>query len=233
MVYLVEKLKKFVGGINMLDFRAITTSDLINIVIAIVAFIAFIVSYCDYRSRKSKESADKSILIAKEFEKNLLTPMATISGLVNNKDMQIILNKYRFTEFIEFDREEMKEFYTNTEIEQYKRALEKIETEKDSGKFESIYVDIETVLNKLEYLSMYITSKVADEKYIYNSLHQMFFKTIQVLYIHISSLNSDNKDKYYTNVIELYNIWTNKYVKDCKKEKRYKLKTKPQNHKTK
>ena len=76
-------------------------------------------------------------------------------------------------------------------------------------------------------MCMNIVTKVADEKYIYNSLHQQFIRVINLLYIHISLTNTDNKNKYYTNIIYVYNIWKDKYIKAEEKEKKLKKKMKP------
>lgn len=86
-------------------------------------------------------------------------------------------------------------------------------------------------LNNLEYLCMYIATNVADEKYIYNSLHQQFLKCIALLYFEISIANTDNKDKYYTNIIHVYNLWKKKYLCVVQKEKKLKKKLLPSNHK--
>lgn len=80
---------------------------------------------------------------------------------------------------------------------------------------------------------MYISARVADEKYIYNSLHQQFLKAISLLYISISLANTDNKDKYYTNIIEVFNIWKTKYIQSDNKEKKLKKKLNPSTPKIK
>ena len=78
---------------------------------------------------------------------------------------------------------------------------------------------VDEVLNELEYLCMDISSQAAGSKYIYQSLHQIFFRTIKVLSIEIC-LRNDGKycDKFYTNIIHVYNEWKIRYEKDLKKE---------------
>ena len=82
-------------------------------------------------------------------------------------------------------------------------------------------------------MCMYISTRVADEKYIYNSLHQQFLKAISLLYISISLVNTDNKDKNYTNIITVFNIWKDKYIKLEKKEQKIQLKQKRLKEKSK
>lgn len=81
------------------------------------------------------------------------------------------------------------------------------------------------VLNELEYLCMYLSSQAAGSKYVYQSLHQVFLRTIRVLAIEISiSNNKSYSDKYYTNIIAVYNEWKSLYSNGLKKEKSLKAK---------
>lgn len=75
-------------------------------------------------------------------------------------------------------------------------------------------------LNKLEYLCMEISSKAASSDYIYQSLHQMFLRSIRILYLEISTINTKHVDKFYTNIIHVYNLWSKKYQKQRALEKR-------------
>lgn len=82
---------------------------------------------------------------------------------------------------------------------------------------------VDDVLNELEYICMDISSQAAGSKYIYQSLHQIFFRTIKILSVEIC-LRNDGKycDKYYTNIIHVYNEWTKIYERDLKKEEKRK-----------
>ena len=62
------------------------------------------------------------------------------------------------------------------------------------------------VLNNMEYFAMNFTHKTADESVVYQSLHQTYTEIVYILYYNIAISNMDSS-KYYTNVIELYNIW--------------------------
>lgn len=80
------------------------------------------------------------------------------------------------------------------------------------------------LLNQLEYICMNISSKATDSNFIYQSLHQMFLRTVRTLAVEIAVDNKNFSDKYYTNIIHVYNIWTARYIKDSKIEKRKKEK---------
>lgn len=84
------------------------------------------------------------------------------------------------------------------------------------------YQLVSSVLNELEYISMYIASQSAGSKYVYQSLHQMFLRTVKLLAPIISMQNKDYSDKYYTNIIHVYNEWSNLREINVKKEKKKK-----------
>lgn len=77
-----------------------------------------------------------------------------------------------------------------------------------------------SVVNKLEYFSMNFMSGIADESIVYQSLHQSFFGVISFFYPKICFANSGTgKDKYYTNLINLYNLWKEREERYKKEEK--------------
>lgn len=78
---------------------------------------------------------------------------------------------------------------------------------------------VDDVLNDLEYVCMNISSHAAGSTFIYQSLHQMFFDTINTLAFEIS-IRNDGKysDKFYTNIIYVYNEWQKLYKKSRKIE---------------
>ncbi len=82
---------------------------------------------------------------------------------------------------------------------------------------------ISNVLNELEYLCMNLSSQAAGSKYVYQSLHQVFLRTIRCLSVEIAiSNNNYYSDKFYTNTIYVYNEWTNLYILNLQKENKLK-----------
>lgn len=80
---------------------------------------------------------------------------------------------------------------------------------------------ISDVLNELEYLCMSLSSQVAGSKYVYQSLHQVFLRTVRLLCVEIALSNRKSySDKFYTNVIHVYNEWTKLYMKNLENEKK-------------
>lgn len=68
-------------------------------------------------------------------------------------------------------------------------------------------------LNKLEFFSMNFKSKLADEEVLYQSLHQTYIAAVKILYVEIARMNAQPEDKYYTNIITLFNNWKDKYMR--------------------
>ena len=125
--------------------------------------------------------------------------------------------------------------YTNCSEKKYKLLIEKAKkgnlTSEELKEIDDVIKNITDMpyhffqleaqtLNKLEFICMDISCKAADSNYIYQSLHQVFLRTIRTLYMEISIINKNSTDKFYTNIINVYNTWRNKYVKELKIEER-------------
>jgi len=83
--------------------------------------------------------------------------------------------------------------------------------------------EISNLLNDLEWFAMNCQYRLADEKIIYQSLHQSFLSVIWLLYYYIAKCNTQSPgDKYYTNIIGLFNAWTKRLVKIRKKSEQKK-----------
>ncbi len=75
---------------------------------------------------------------------------------------------------------------------------------------------VNNMLNDLEYFAMHFAHKTADESVVFQSLHQTYNEIIKVMYYNIANTNQPWEGKYYTNVIELYNIWFQRSEKQKK-----------------
>lgn len=216
---------------NMSEFELLTLQQenknfILAIIVAVITFLSVALIYWDYKHRKNKERAEKSIQIAEEFAKDVIAPLSLIENVFECFEINKIVSKVSFIRFTDFDIDELNELFEETDISKYQEILNNNKTIPINNNDINIKALIIDTLNRLEYMCMYISTKVADEKYIYNSLHQQFFKTLTLLYFEISLININNKDKYYTNIISVYNLWKKKYIKAEKKENRFKQKQK-------
>lgn len=98
----------------------------------------------------------------------------------------------------------------------------------DNSSFPFHFSNLENeILNKLEYICMNLSTHVAGHNYIYQSLHQIFFDTIETLSIEISIRNHGKYcDKFYTNIIKVYEEWKKINKKSLKTENKKKEKKK-------
>lgn len=206
-------------GLSEYEFLSLQQANrdfYLNVILALVTFVSVLVVYLDYRNRKNKEKAEKSIEIAKNFALNIVDPVSILYSFFEQFGIDKIINKINFIKLEDFDSEELNSLYQKDDLASYKELMKENDPENN---IKHIICD---TLNNLEYMCMYISTNVADERCIYNSLHQQFLKVISLLYFEISFANTDNKDKYYTNIIHVYNLWKNKYIKITKKENKFK-----------
>lgn len=200
-------------------------------------FIGLIVtafwSMHQYNKSKASKQQEKAAEIAKDFADNLVERMGLITHTLSlNEEVQQIMNKLDKSKLNQFTEIEIKENLKNNNIiesflkiinskntqKRYEELLKIQYNDKEKEKFDSYFpLLVENTLNKLEASCINISSKAAGSQFIYESLHQMFLSTIEILAIKISIANTDNVDKYYTNIISVYNMWNIQKNKDIDK----------------
>lgn len=192
--------------------------------------ITAIWSVHQYNKNRSSKQQEKAADIAKDFADNLVERMGLITHVLSyNKEIQNIMQKLDISKLNQFTEIEIKEILNNNNLiiaflkiinskktqKKYKELLNKQYSIKEQEKFDSYFpLLVENTLNKLETSCINISSKAAGSQFIYESLHQMFLSTVEILAIKISITNTNNVDKYYTNIISVYNMWNRQRNKD-------------------
>ncbi len=92
-------------------------------------------------------------------------------------------------------------------VEENGKLIKKV-TVAQSAMLYKFQTQLNEILNNLEFFAMHFTHGTADDSVIYQSLHQSYINTVRLLYYDISANNIPGESKLYTNVIELYNKWT-------------------------
>lgn len=197
--------------------------------------LAFAAIWAVYQFDKSTvlKQQEKASEIAQEFADNLVERMGLISGvLMRNQEIQKILQDLDTSKLNQFTAMEMLEIIkcdkcfedfnriitSNRTQKRYRKILNSIYNKTEREKFDSYFpLLIENTLNKLEAICINISSQAAGSQFIYDSLHQMFLSTIEILSIKISSSNTNNVDKHYINIISVYNMWNKQKQKDIDK----------------
>lgn len=202
-------------------------------------FFTAIWSMHQYIKSKLSKQQEKASQIATDFADNLIEKMGLISKtLLKNSYIQKVTSIFdnhpeclsQFTTFeiediLVAENEDVDVFKNFKDIlcsedtqKEYQNFLNEKYSEKEQEKFNSKFpVLVESTLNHLEAICITITSQAAGSEFIYDSLHQTFLKTIKILAVLIAANNNNNVDKYFTNIIQVYNMWNKRKNKDIKK----------------
>ncbi len=187
-----EKLKRF-GQLTYV-YDATGYSDLVK--------KAFSLDKMVYFSRKEMERLLKD---AKISEKE-------IDSKIDDANPEIFLTYGRFDLSLIDDLDRYNEQYggivSGSGAAEYKREKEL------KDKFKR---DATTLRNEMEHFCMCCRYGLADEKVLYQSLHQTFFSFVWSMYYEISRLNDSSEDRYFTNIIYLYGVWKKRFDKARKK----------------
>lgn len=148
----------------------------------------------EYTPKNQNERAWR--IIISKFDDNL-----NISKNIYN--MKKVLEKSKINIKNDKDDEDEKIFLAKQDLRAFIEFL--------MGDFSGTY---DHVRNKLEWMSMFFVTGVAESDTVYQSLHQGYFSLIQCFYIDIASFNDKNVyDRYYVNMTKLYKIWRKIYNK--------------------
>lgn len=210
------------------------TLDNLSIWLGIIGIISTAI-WALYQFEKSRIASqqEKASEIAQDFANNIIERMGLICDvLVANQDIQKMISQIDTSKLNQFTVMEMleiindKKCFQNFEIivnskrtqKRYNKILKNRYNKSERDRFDSFFpLLIENTLNKLEAICINISSQAAGSQFIYESLHQMFLSTIELLSIKISGSNTNNVDKYYVNIISVYNMWNLQKQKDIDK----------------
>lgn len=158
-------------------------------------------------------------------EKILINTIIAMKSNLNKEELNNHLEAFEINELItELEKVELAEKEISSTVDESermdknkKKTINEIKKRNRNNKIycRKIYLEtLDNTLNTLEYFCMYFNSGVADEETVYQSLHQSFLSMVKILYFRIAYVNETGKDKYYTNIVELYNKWSYRYYLD-------------------
>ena len=229
---------------QLILIKGISLENIYTFLGIIVIIITAIWAMFQFDKSKKEKQQEKASEISYKFSDNIVKKLCIICCVLQEEDFiknnVLTLNPFEIKDF-DFDELSQKVKNPYELIDQYKNL---ISDEKINQKYTSIYKEILSIdeqskmppqfqilisdtLNELESICMDISSTIAGSQFIYPSLHQMFLDTIHILYLHICSNNPSEKvmvDKYYTNLIYVFNEWNKIRKKDIQKKERVKNK---------
>ena len=211
----------------------ISLNNWCTILTIIGVFFTAIWAIHEYDKKNKLSQQEKASEIAQNFANNLIERMGLISEvLMPNQEIQKIIKIIDNTNINQFTLFEVQNIFDdqnyvdkfceillskNTQ-KRYNKILNRFYSPKERERFDSKFaILVDNTLNQLEAICINISSKAAGSQFIYESLHQMFLSTVEILYLRISASNNNNVDKYYTNIISVYNMWNIQKNKDIKK----------------
>lgn len=183
-----------------------------------------------YYQSNCKDEISKAVELAEYYQREILTPISIINFINNSENMKNDgIGKIPISsgEELSFTFNEAKKYINESLIMKYSHVTDEgidkmranisrlMPERKDQvapqtrEEAERIYDSVWlSVLNKLEFWCMYFNRGIADEEVVYSCLHQTFLSGVQSLYFNIASKNKGNpKDKYYENIIQMFNRW--------------------------
>lgn len=205
-----------------------------------------------YKMAKRVRQQEKAAKIANQFAENLIDDTTIIGEVLKRYDkLTPIYKKINFKKLKRFDIYELEqlsgsenlandfnEIIKSEEINNYFHYFIKNNfPEKNSSKllktpFHHYFIK---TLNKLEAISIDISSNAAGTEYLYPSLHQALLPFIERCSIYISGINGNYTFKYFINLIDVYNNWKKirqkEIIKEIKQQQKINIKTEKYNKK--
>ncbi len=200
----------------------INFEDLLSIVADLAVILGGIFALYQYCKQKKLNRISDAIDIAKYFATDLVDVSGYICALFHGdncihgiieKHLEDIKNAKYFTKQKYFN------MFTEEERKKYDDFL-KTKISRGGDKYVYLGRMIQDVANELEHCSIRFNSGLADDKAVYQSMHQVIFELFPYMYPFISRINENTTDQYYTNLCELYLRWNKIREKSIRKETR-------------
>lgn len=204
-------------------------------------------------SKYKDERIQKAIDLSAYYKDNILDKMTQMAIVYKKSGIYEILQTVEQNRMKVFDTHELKQLYTESNIDKIKKILESDDflatvayvneklglnmlgqettvTDSNGKNISKIKINklktydyflndiVMETLNNMEYFSMHFTYNTADNSVVYQSLHSSYIEITRLLYYNIAKKNETGHNKYFTNVIELYNLWVVKANEQSQKE---------------
>lgn len=176
----------------------------------------------------------EAIELTKFYKDNIINKISIITTVYRETNIMEILGKIHVDSMVDFDKAELDKLLPAADkrrIEDIRKSkefndrvlshadyfgfnLEKVQ-DKDKEALEKYIISSfkamsQELLNNLEYFAISFNCRIAEEKIVYQSLHQTYIRIVSHMYYEIASNNDTGEQKLYTNVIDLFNTWNNR-----------------------
>ncbi len=213
---------------------------------SLIAFLSLIVAFIAYLFQRNALRKQKACELAKYYAEQIIPRIRFISLVLENikqtppdnqdEFVHIATDKFK-GKMKRFDRGEYNELWgyapniKKTYLDNITYEHLKIASEKSLFDIESLCNEESTVdkiyphvfgrivrdlLNALEAFSMLFRYNIADEKMVYQSLHQVLLLRMPLLYYFIAEENLKTEERWYESIIWLYCKWEKRRNKQKK-----------------
>ena len=204
--------------------------EVINISFQILANICVILgaifAVYQYIKQKKLVRISNAIDLAKYFATDIIDRACLVYAVFcDNEEIMDIIAKHskKIEQAQYFNKEEYESIFTEEERKKYDQFIrENIHISKD--KAVPLSDIMQDTINELEHCCISFNTGLAEEKAVYQSMHQVIFNLFPCVYPWIGSINKNNVDLFYTNLCELYVRWSKIRKKSLKREEKIKRK---------
>lgn len=219
---------------------------------SIITLISIIIAFLAYVYQKKEKRKYNSYLIAKEYSNSIIPKLRFITCISENilgKDIFKLFCDKKFDRWNETELNLWLEeiglttdkyndllskvslldikkaiFYSHIDMSHYTWYNLLIQSGKPEPEVSiELLTFVYDFLNELEAIALSLRYNLADEKIIYQSLHQTLLNRMPCLYYFIAFHNTLDERRYYTNLIWLYNKWLERDEKQKKRVKKRKV----------
>nr|DAH34633.1 MAG TPA: hypothetical protein [Caudoviricetes sp.] len=230
--YFVEK--KSLNNLYLISQIIASIIVVSGLIVSVLQYIDTSLSNTDIRKREKKVKAAE---MAKNFQDDLLPLMNVLSRAYSDAKLNDkVLGKIKSANIKMFNREEVSKIFSDEEIADIITNLhgaylfrfyepESKKTDPKTGKVSSLNykksdIDhssdemaktITALANGLEYFSINFNSGIADDNTVYQSLHEVFFECVYMVYLFAFRNNVTESDRLFSNMSSLYIRWKEKH----------------------
>ena len=202
----------------------------------VVSVLQYTATNIDNWILRDKEKKIKAAEMANEFQREIIPLSNTLAKAYKMAGLdKTILKRITTSELIMFDKEEVENILKESKVNMaevlvglyvgYLLGTGKAKDAiiKNNGQYEireeyraqaesEIDTCINQLSNKLEYFGICFNSGIADEDTVYQSLHNVFFNCVYMLYLFMFGNNTTECDRLFSNVSSLYTRWHARYM---------------------
>jgi len=195
----------------------------ILVVVGVVGLIGLYLAKKEFNYKIKKDSIQRAVELTQYYIKEILPAQSEFNTLFKGSQYETEMKKFNQDEFCNFDLVEMRKIIMQNHAgESFEQVIaniskflgnalnKKVEIKDKDGKTVQTMVsrfELDDYVNNLEYFAMNFVTGIADKETVYRALHQTYLATVRNVYFVISFQNDHPKDKFFNNIIELYQEW--------------------------